>query len=191
MSSIQQRKQDLRAQVFPKREDYSREKWERRSEQIIASFLSLEEYKRAQTVHTYVSMKDRREVNTDLLIAKLLQDEKRVVVPIVNFSENKLSHSEIHSLEDLESNQWGVREPKTPKLIDVSELDIIVVPMAAADKRGNRLGYGKGFYDRFLLQTTALKVGFVFDEFLFDEIPVEEFDVKLDVIITEEELKFS
>jgi 5-formyltetrahydrofolate cyclo-ligase len=63
--------------------------------------------------------------------------------------------------------------------------------MAAADKRGNRLGYGKGFYDRFLLQTTALKVGFVFDEFLFDEIPVEEFDVKLDVIITEEELKFS
>jgi 5-formyltetrahydrofolate cyclo-ligase len=63
--------------------------------------------------------------------------------------------------------------------------------LAAADRKCNRLGYGKGFYDRFLKKTKAKKVGLVFSDFLFDEIPTEEFDEKLDVIITEEEVIFA
>ncbi|MEX0722787.1 MAG: 5-formyltetrahydrofolate cyclo-ligase [Gracilimonas sp.] len=190
MSSTRQRKQDLRDQVLSKREAYSLEEWQRKSDQILRLFLGLDEYKNAEVVHSYVSINERREVCTDQLIEELFQDDKKAVVPIVNFTDETLSHSVIHSLEDLERNQWGVREPKEPEFIGVSELDIIIVPMAAADRSGNRLGYGKGFYDRFLQKANALKVGFVFDEFLFDEIPVEEFDVKLDVIITEEDLNF-
>jgi 5-formyltetrahydrofolate cyclo-ligase len=65
---------------------------------------------------------------------------------------------------------------------------LIIVPLLAADKNFNRLGYGKGFYDRFLEKEEATRVGLLFDEFIFDSIPVEDFDEKLDILISEKRL---
>lgn len=188
MSSIRQQKQELRETVLQKRKQYTEEEWCSKSKKIIAKLLKSDAYKIADTVHSYVSMNDRREVWTDPFIEQILKDQKKAVVPVVNFSDDTLSHSLIHSLDELEMNDWGVREPKRIDPISISELNMIVIPMAAADKQGNRLGYGKGFYDRFLEQTSATKIGLTFHDFLFDEIPVEEFDIKLDTIITEEEV---
>ncbi len=81
-----------------------------------------------------------------------------------------------------------MREPIKVKEIEISQIDLILVPMAAADRTGNRLGYGKGFYDRFLNKANAMKVGLVFSEFLYDEIPTESFDEKLDIIVTDKEV---
>lgn len=191
MNLVQQQKQDLRDEVLSKRERISESEWRSKSEKIIGHLLNADFYKTAEVVHTYISMNKRGEVCTDLFIEQLFKDKKRVAVPITNFTDNTLSHSEIGPSTDLIENKWGVREPKNVKPIQVSELDLIIVPMAAADLKGNRLGYGKGFYDQFLKQTQALKAGLVFDQFLFKEIPVEEFDEKLDVIITEEDVIFS
>ncbi|HET8866363.1 MAG TPA: 5-formyltetrahydrofolate cyclo-ligase [Gracilimonas sp.] len=191
MNSVQQQKQEIRDEVLSKRERISESEWRSKSEKIIGHLLNADFYKTAEVVHTYISMNKRGEVCTDLFIEQLFKDKKRVAVPITNFTDNTLSHSEIGPSTDLIENKWGVREPKNVKPIQVSELDLIIVPMAAADLKGNRLGYGKGFYDQFLKQTQALKAGLVFDQFLFKEIPVEEFDEKLDVIITEEDVIFS
>lgn len=190
MSSIRDQKQKLRDTVLQKRKKYTEEEWRSKSKKILAKLLKSDAYKKADTVHSYVSMNDRREVWTDPLIEQILKDQKQVVVPVVNFSDGTLSHSLIHSLEELETNDWGVREPKSMNPVNISELDMIVIPMAAADRQGNRLGYGKGFYDRFLAKISASKIGLTFHDFLFDEIPVEEFDIKLDTIITEEEVIF-
>lgn len=188
MNSIQRQKQELRNEVLERRKSYSEGDWRFKSETILAKLLNSDSYKNANTIHTYVSMNERREVWTDPLIKQILEDDKQAAVPVVNFSEGTLSHSLIHSLDELEANQWGVREPDILRPIDISEFDLIVVPMAAADRQCNRLGYGKGYYDRFLEQTQAFKTGLIFQDFLFDEIPVEEFDIKLDMIITEEEV---
>lgn len=185
MSSIQREKQLLRDEVLAQRDDISEEEWRKKSDRIISTLINSDFFKQAKTVHSYISINNRREVCTDELFEHMFERNKKVVVPITNFSDGTLSHSEITSASDLESNKWGVKEPNTAKLVDIATLDLIVIPMAAADKTGNRLGYGKGFYDRFLYKTDAKKVGLVFEEFLFDKIPVEEFDIKLDVLITE------
>ncbi|HAW79119.1 MAG TPA: hypothetical protein DCX27_05000 [Balneola sp.] len=74
-----------------------------------------------------------------------------------------------------------------PENVDPSAggIDIIIVPLLAADLHFNRLGYGKGFYDRFLENEKAIKVGVLFSEFILEEIPVEDFDEKLDILISE------
>lgn len=191
MSSLNEKKESLRQQVLSERQQMDEEEWLHKSNQIIQSLLDTQYYNKASTVHTYVSMNKRREVCTDRLLKHLLDNHKRTVVPVTNFQEGTLNHSEINSLDDLEKNKWGVAEPKSVHPVNIESLDLIIVPMAAADRSGNRLGYGKGFYDRFLSETKALKAGLIFSDFLFEEIPVGEFDIKLDVIITEDEMIFA
>jgi 5-formyltetrahydrofolate cyclo-ligase len=191
MSSVKEQKQSLREKILKDRGLISESVWEKHSKQITESLLAEKFYNQASIAHTYLSMNDRREVSTDLLLERLLSSDKRVVVPITNFDTNTLSHAEIHSTSDLKKNKWGVREPVGSGKFDVGELDLVIVPMVAADRNGNRLGYGKGFYDQFLSKINAKKVGLVFSDFLYDDIPTEKFDEKLDVIITEEEMIFA
>lgn len=191
MKSVSEQKEELRNQVLERRAEISEEDWENRSDKIINQLLKTDFFRDAHTVHTYISMNERREVCTDSLLEALIASDKRVVVPKTNFSNTTLTHSELSTMNDLERNKWGIREPSKIKPIDIGDIDLIIVPMAAVDRQGNRLGYGKGFYDRFLAKTEAVKVGLVFSEFLFDEIPAESFDEKLDVIISEEGVIFT
>lgn len=85
----------------------------------------------------------------------------------------------------LELGSFHIEEPTGDDLIDPSEIELIVVPAVAYDKRGNRLGRGKGFYDRLLQSTRATKIGIGYDFQLFDELPVEEHDVPMDIVITQ------
>lgn len=129
-------------------------------------------------------MNDRKEVNTHSLLKDLISSGKKVIVPVTDFETGELKHSELWSFKDLKENKWGVLEPDEihPQK---QKTDLILVPLLAADKDFNRLGYGKGFYDRFLKKENAVKIGLLFDGFLVDQIPVENFDEKLDILITE------
>lgn len=185
MNSINEKKQILRSTVLSRRLEFSEKDWREKSDRIISHLINFDFFRQSKVVHTYLSMNNRKEVCTDGLLTNLLELSKKVIVPVTNFEEHKLIHSEIHSLADLTTNKWGVREPKEINPIDVDKMDFIVVPMNAADKKGNRLGYGKGFYDRFLSQVNAFKAGLIFEDFIFEEIPAEEYDVKMNVLITE------
>jgi 5-formyltetrahydrofolate cyclo-ligase len=102
--------------------------------------------------------------------------------------EGKLSHIRLDSLKDLRKNSLGVPEPVGGRKFSVDDLDLVIVPMVAGDRKKNRIGYGAGYYDRFLTNCSAPKVGLLFDCQLYDDtLPVESFDIPLDILITESE----
>lgn len=191
MTLTREQKKALRATVLKKRSAMDEEQWKLKSDAIIKRLMNETVFLNAETVHTYISMNERREVCTDQLLDHLFQLKKEVLVPITNFKDHSLVHALVSDKTKFEANKWGVREPIKYQPGQLSSVDLVIVPMAAGDLEGNRLGYGKGFYDRFLSQTAAKKIGLVFDDYLFQEIPAEPFDVKMDLIISEERVIFA
>ena len=185
MNAVHLLKNELRKKVQSERMELPVDEWLEKSDQICEHLLQSEFYSKAGFIHCYISMDERKEVNTHHFIERALQDSKQVAVPVTDFEKQSLSHVQIERDSAMKKNKWGVSEPVEKREADISALDLIVIPMAAADKKGNRLGYGKGFYDRFLIHTSAVKVGLIFQDFIFDEIPAEKFDIKMDIIISE------
>lgn len=185
MASYQQ-KQQWRKQLLESRESLSLEEWESTSEKIIERLKQSSFFKKAKTVHCYVSMNERREVNTHPLIKEMIAGGKKVVTPVTNFKDGTLSHVALTSFDDLSPNKWGVLEAENGEEADISKLDLVIVPMAGGDEACNRMGYGKGFYDRFLKDVSCPKIGLCFEQNIIKQVPVEPFDVPLDGIITED-----
>lgn len=181
-----ERKEALRNELLERRKSISGEHYKDASQRIRSGLMRQPEYREANSIHCYVSLNDRGEIDTHPLIREMLQSEKRVVVPVTDFDNDSLRHVVLRDYNDLSPNKWGVPEPGGGKEIDPVELDLVVVPMVGGDQQCNRLGYGKGFYDRFLAQTDCPTIGLCFDECIVGEIPVEPFDVRLDKIITQE-----
>ena len=129
------------------------------------------------------------EVQTENLILNLLNLNKNVIAPITIKSEKKLLTHKISNLQsDIVVGAYGIREPnKATPLVPLDSIDAIIVPAVAYDTNGYRLGYGGGFYDRFLdkLNPNCIKIGVAFELQVFDDVPKEPHDAKLDYIITE------
>ncbi len=181
---ISEQKSLLRKKLLSKREGLSKEEWALKSQEAIKNLYTSDVFEKARVVHCFISMNERREVNTHKFLKDMLAQHKRVIVPVTDFENVSLRHVELESFEKLEKNKWGVPEPAGLRETDLVP-DLIVVPLLAADKEFNRLGYGKGFYDRFLEKAEAPKAGLLFEEFILNDLPVEPFDQKLDILITE------
>ncbi len=138
-------------------------------------------YKR---IFVYISFGS--EVDTIDFIKRMLEAGKEVYVPVCNTESLTMTASRITALKNLTKNRYGILEPDEIVACD-AELDVVIFPGAAFDKAGNRIGYGKGYYDKFIsaLNYTPLKLGVCYDFQLLDEIPSEGHDVKMDIIITE------
>ena len=162
---------------------------ERLSRQIFAQLTALPQYARARTLMLYLDI--RSEVRTRWFVPNAWNAGKRVVVP---YCENgQLELFQLGSFDELEPATMGVLEPK-PELrrrpdrkINPTEPDLIIAPGLAFDRRGGRLGYGKGYYDRFLHQVRgdATKLAVCFECQLFAEIPVLPHDIRMDLVVTE------
>lgn len=159
--------------------------WREKSQLIVDHLEESSVFKQAERIHSYISMNQRNEVNTHFLIRELLEEGKEVIVPVTNFEDGMLSHVQLHDFDELQPNKWGLLEPPVTDTVEARSFDIILIPMAAADIKGNRLGYGKGFYDRFLSGCKGTKIGLLFHRFIQEEIPSEDFDVKMDMLISE------
>jgi 5-formyltetrahydrofolate cyclo-ligase len=140
-------------------------------------------FKEAYDYHFFIGSSQKREIITKPLIDVLLKSGRNVYVPKVD-KNNILSTHKIHTIHDLKFGAFGIEEPVTFST-NAKDFDCIIVPMLGADLKGNRVGYGKGFYDRFLENSTGVKIGVVFDACLVEELESEEHDVPLDLIITE------
>jgi len=157
-----------------------------KSLKIISRLKSIEEFSEAKCIMVYVSKHD--EVDTTGLIKDILQSGRRVVVPMVDKESGELAPCEISSLEELSPGAFGVREPKPgdARVVDVDEIDLVIVPGRAFDKNCNRLGRGMGYFDRFLKKLNRSKtIGLAFSEQVFDSIPSDANDVKVDAVVTE------
>lgn len=183
--NLHQQKEELRRRLLEQRKEIPESTFKKSSAEIIDKLKQEIEYRNAEIIHCYVSMNDRREVDTHKLINEMLSSGKKVVVPVTNFQEGTLSHMQLSSYDNLEANKWGVPEPGDGKEILPGELELVIVPMVAGDESCNRIGYGEGFYDRFLDQVTCPKIGLIFERNVVKKVPVEDFDVPLDKIVTE------
>lgn len=155
---------------------------------LIFNKLKNSEFILFQNFHIFLPIKKLKEVNTIPIIDFLLKQEKNVFIPKIE-NENLLV-CEFKNFDELAENSLGILEPKNSKSINPEILEIVFIPMLICDKQGNRVGYGQGFYDRFLAKCSenCLKIGLNYFE-PFNEISdVNEFDIPLDFLITPEKM---
>ena len=159
------------------------------SRQICNRLTALPEYRSANTLSTYVSMPT--EVQTLELITEAWNDGKKVTVPCC--IENQLRMFHLESMEDLAPRTLGILEPRDElrrreeRWLDVSRIDLFVVPGIAFDRSGGRLGYGKGYYDRLLAdaQPSVPKIALALECQIIDRVPMTARDIFMDYVITE------
>ena len=155
---------------------------------MISSLLSLPQVQNAKTVLTFYPVGSEPAI---LPIAEAaLTLGKRVAFPLCHPEGPFMTFHSVDSLDALTNGSYGIPEPDgiSPA---VSELEdaICIVPALAFDENGYRLGYGKGYYDRFLSSFDGVSVGLVFSSLLLCNLPRDEYDEKVDIIITEKEMK--
>ena len=131
------------------------------------------------------------EVNTINFINEMLTVGKEIFVPVCNIDECTMNISRIYSTEELIENNYGILEPLNLNSVN-EKVDVVIFPGAAFDIDGNRIGYGKGYYDKYISKLTyqPYKIGICYDFQLLDEIPSDTHDIKLDKIITEHRTVF-
>jgi 5-formyltetrahydrofolate cyclo-ligase len=184
-------KKEFRKKVISDRKKQNPELINLNSELIFQNLLKLDEIEKANVIMAYLDFNS--EVKTDNIINYFLSQNKKIVVPLSIVDEKKLLLSEIKDIKnEVYIGTYGIREPK-PKFIrpvDAKNIDIVIVPAVAYDTNGYRLGYGGGYYDRFLesLRDDCITIGIAFEIQVFDKVPKEDHDAKLNYIITEKRI---
>jgi 5-formyltetrahydrofolate cyclo-ligase len=134
--------------------------------------------------HVFLSINKLKEVNSGYLLHILFGKDKNVVVP--KMKDGQLEHFLLTDTTKLKINSWGIPEPESGIAVKSKQIDVVFLPLLVFDKKGNRIGYGKGFYDRFLkdCRPDVVKVGLSCFEAEEDTIEVQPHDMKLDYCIT-------
>ncbi len=155
---------------------------EEKSKLIMKRLLSVPEYKRAGTLLSYVSLDS--EVSTREVISSAIAEKKMVLVPAVR--GECLSLHEIKTLEELKPGFMGIHEPKDcSKPVPLGAVELAIVPGLAFDEDGNRLGRGRGMFDRLFKGAGCFRIALAFDFQVLESIPSEPHDVPVELIITE------
>ena len=173
----------IRKAILEKRSKVSVKEVKSLSQKIRTSLFSLKEYKSAKAVMFYVSF--NKEVSTREMIKEALKT-KTVIVP--KCVKNEIAPYAIKSIEELKKGTLGILEPKTKNIFPKEKIDLIIVPGIAFDKRGFRIGYGKGYYDRFLKNLKAKKIALAFEFQVIKKVPENEKDVPVDMVVTEKRI---
>lgn len=176
-------KKELRKTLREKRKNMDKklQKDEFIRENLICSDLYLD----AKQVLFYACLDD--EINIDECIADALLLGKKAALPVCIDEQGNMEFYYINSLSDLKIGFFGVREPDTEKCEKVTDFSdsVCIVPAIAYDKNGYRLGYGKGYYDRFLKNNSLISVGVCYNELIEDNLPQDEYDVSVNYIVTQ------
>ena len=147
----------------------------------IKDFESIPQFEKANVIFCYVSAEN--EIDTRNLIKQMLLSGKEVLVPLCTDKCGSMVSVKIDSLDDLKEGMYGIYEPIFHTPFDKTKIDVAIVPGVAFDKNGYRIGYGKGYYDRFLADISPFKIGLSHCELFFDSIPHDDNDIKIDVVI--------
>jgi len=192
--NLKQEKQRIRKRVLAAREQLSPEVRTADNAAITKGLSKLNQYKQSNTILGYMNFGS--EYASELWVAQVLADGKRLVLPRVNRHTN---HLDLYLIEDLNTQLaaglWGIREPvieRCKRLIDINEVEFVLLPGIAFSRDGARLGYGGGFYDKLLApaqdamqRPVLVAAGFALQ--IVQQIPQEETDVKVQWLVTEQE----
>jgi 5-formyltetrahydrofolate cyclo-ligase len=182
-------KAEIRKTVLRLRNAMTQEEIEAGSSAIVNRLTELDEIRRAPTLMVYLSFGS--EVVADGLILCGWEAGKRIVVPLCHPESRELTACHINSFDELTSGHYGIRETKAGCIRPVPrrEIDAVVVPAVAFDRRGYRVGYGGGYYDRFLPEAPqAARIGAAFARQIVAVIPADPHDVTVESIVTETEV---
>jgi 5-formyltetrahydrofolate cyclo-ligase len=177
----------LRERLKNQRDELSKNDCRERSSLILANLVTMPDFFRADVVHTYISSK-KNEVDTHEIIRMLLKQKKRVVVPIGDKATKQMKHSELFSLSELVGGAYGILEPRMYRPVPVSDIQVVIVPALAVDRKGNRLGFGAGFYDRFLQDVQLPIISLVYEFQVVQSVSQESTDIPVSFIVTENEI---
>lgn len=182
-------KNEIRKLVLAERASLGEEARTEKSLLIQKKVMALAEYQAAQTIMLFMNFQD--EVETTGLAINVLAGGKRLILPFCA-PGGILIPAVVKDLSGLVMGMWGIREPDKKGLVkaELSEIEFVLVPGVAFDLAGNRLGYGKGYYDRFLqhLLQSVPRAAVAFSCQIISEVPVAEHDKKITMLITEEEV---
>lgn len=191
LRDFSKRKSEIRRAAIARRDALAPELRAQSSREIAARLIATADFERAATVLAYASFGS--EFDTRLVLEAALRSGKRLLLPRVNRASGALDIHVVKDLTaDLRAGGWGIPEPH-PEICPgcgAEEADWILVPGAAFDRRGGRIGYGRGYYDRLLAKARASGspapfVAAAFETQVEDEIPMAAHDVRVDAVITE------
>lgn len=180
---IRDEKEQLRKVIKKKRSSLGTAYCKKSDSSIAEQVISSAEYGSADTIFCYVSKVG--EVNTFPILKAALKDGKKVCVPRCG-ERGSMSAFQIKDFSDLQRGKFGILEPDGQcAYIAPEEIDLVLVPCLACDKNGNRIGYGGGYYDRYLKQGIFIKMSLCRSCQMIESIPAEETDCRMDMVVNE------
>lgn len=182
-------KKEIRAIYKEKRAELSIQKLEKGNDLILIHFQKIQ-LPFLDCVHTYLPSLKLWEVDTANIIRYLQfkNPEIKIAVPVIDIANLSMQHYSLDENSNLITNSFGIEEPSSGNKIETEEIDLVLVPLLAFDTNGFRVGYGKGFYDRFLKECKpdVIKIGLSFFEPTGTITDTDQYDVPLDYCVTTE-----
>ena len=188
MDAIIDQKKSLRKEMRSRREAMTAAEREQASSVIVSKLIDNPIYKNAVTVMAYASMPEEIQLNE--LFKNAFDNKKILAIPLI-VGRGTMRPVFLPSMDHLVVGDFGILTVRQDSrvFVDFEDIDCIIVPGTAFDRSGNRLGLGGGYYDRFLKHAPkAKRIALAFDFQILDEVPVEQHDTKMDLIITETEV---
>ena len=184
LDELKVRKKFLRQEFLSRRKNISHDERDRVSHALTEKFLATEIYRDAKIIMAYASTPD--EIQLTELFAACFADKKILAIPLIT-GKGEMSAVEVPNFDALEVGAFGILTVKHDlrKFVDAEKIDCVIVPGAAFDRNGGRLGLGGGYYDRFLPRAVnAKKIAFAYDFQLVESLPTELHDAKVDTVFT-------
>lgn len=174
-------KKELRKVIKQKKKDCSQEQLKDWSSSLLTKLEDYPAFVEAQTILMYYSLPD--EVQTHLFIEKW-KESKRIILPVV-IGDTELELRCYTGKQDLKKGAFGIEEPSGKAFNDFEAIDLAIIPGVSFDATGNRLGRGKGYYDRLLPKIKACKIGICYGFQVAEDIPADQFDYPMNEVFTE------
>jgi 5-formyltetrahydrofolate cyclo-ligase len=185
-------KSELRKIYLAKQKSLSDAERNEKSRRLAAVFYENFNLENIRFLHVFIGIEKNREVETSFVYKRLWRDLLQItaVAARIDFQTMALENRRFTAETKLVRNRWEIDEPADGELIETDEIDAVLVPLLCFDERGYRVGYGKGFYDKFLgeCRTDCLKIGLSYFAPVAEICDAREYDVKLDCCITPEEI---
>lgn len=180
-------KKAMRKELLEKRKALTEGQRQEYGEAIVRHVTEMPEVQSAKVVLLYLDF--RGEVSSEGMILWGIEQGKTVCAPVTVVEERRLIPVRIETAGEYDVGAYGIREPKMREelVVGVEEIDAVILPGVGFDRKGGRLGYGGGYYDRFLprLRPDAKKIAVAYDVQVIDAVPMEEHDTVLDALVTE------
>ena len=185
-------KSELRKIYLEKQKSLSDLECSEKSGQIIGLFFQSFDMSDVHILHSFLPIRRYNEIDTHLILEKLWRDFPQIetVVPRVNLDTNEIENLKFTHETELVLSNWQINEPSHNEIVEIEKIDMVLVPLLCFDESGHRVGYGKGFYDRFLTKCRpdTQKIGLSYFPPVKEITDADSFDIRLDLCLTPEKV---